>query len=79
MAAPGPAVQYPNENEGPKILGATLGITSLALITMIARLYVRLRMIRNVGWDVSSPTVYATDCLLTIKGLLHVPGNASSQ
>jgi hypothetical protein len=30
-------------------------VTIAALITMIARLYVRIRMIRNVGWDVSIP------------------------
>jgi hypothetical protein len=30
-------------------------VTIAALITTIARLFVRLRMIRNVGWDVSSP------------------------
>lgn len=43
--------QHPNENEGPKILAATLTVTSIALISTIARLFVRLRMIRNVGWD----------------------------
>ncbi|KAH7069315.1 hypothetical protein FB567DRAFT_565051 [Paraphoma chrysanthemicola] len=41
----------PNENQGPTILGATLTVTIAALLTTIARLYVRLRMIRNVGWD----------------------------
>lgn len=43
----------PNENQGPTILGATLTVTIAALLTTIARLYVRMRMIRNVGWDVS--------------------------
>jgi hypothetical protein len=43
----------PNENQGPTILGATMTVTIAALVTMIARLYVRIRMIRNVGWDVS--------------------------
>jgi hypothetical protein len=41
----------PNEDQGPVILGATLTVTIAALITMITRLYVRIRMIRNVGWD----------------------------
>ncbi|KAF2109161.1 hypothetical protein BDV96DRAFT_652019 [Lophiotrema nucula] len=41
----------PNENEGSAILGATFTVTIVALVTMITRLYVRLRMIRNVGWD----------------------------
>lgn len=43
----------PDENQGPTILGATLTVTIAALLTVIARLYVRLRMIRNIGWDVS--------------------------
>lgn len=49
-----PDIPYrPNENEGPTILGATLTVTIAALLAVIARLYVRIRMIRNVGWDVS--------------------------
>jgi hypothetical protein len=48
----------PNENQGPTILGATMTVTIAALLTMIARLYVRIRMIRNIGWDVSvSPCI----------------------
>lgn len=46
-----PIANYPNENEGPTILAATLTVTSLALVTLIIRLFVRIRMIRNVGWD----------------------------
>jgi len=33
------------------ILGATLTVTIAALLTTVARLYVRLKMIRNIGWD----------------------------
>ena len=40
-----------NEDQGPVILGATLTVTIAALITIATRLYVRLLMIRNVGWD----------------------------
>ena len=40
-----------NEDQGPVILGATLTVTIAALITMATRLYVRIRMIRNMGWD----------------------------
>lgn len=47
------AAVRPDENQGPTILGATLSVFILAVITTIARLYVRIRMIRNVGWDVS--------------------------
>ncbi|KAB2110258.1 hypothetical protein AG0111_0g1264 [Alternaria gaisen] len=41
----------PYENEGPTILGTTLTVTIVAVLTTIARFYVRIRMIRNVGWD----------------------------
>lgn len=40
-----------NEDRGSVILGATLTVTTAALITMVTRLYVRMRMIHNVGWD----------------------------
>ena len=43
----------PAENDGPRILGATLAVTGLALITYMARMHVRLVMVRNVGLDVS--------------------------
>lgn len=43
----------PNENGGPNILIATLLVTVLATITVLARIYVRSFMIRNPGWDVS--------------------------
>ncbi|KAF2852350.1 hypothetical protein T440DRAFT_526926 [Plenodomus tracheiphilus IPT5] len=45
------AVMRPDEQQGPVILGATLTVTLAALITMITRLYVRVKVIRNVGWD----------------------------
>jgi hypothetical protein len=54
MNAPPNAQDLPHENEGPNILGATLIVTIVALLTFATRLYVRLRMIRNVGWDVST-------------------------
>ena len=53
MAAPGgpPLISIPWENEGPRILGATLSITTIALLTVVARQYVRLFLIRSPGWD----------------------------
>lgn len=45
----------PNENEGTSILIGTVFITVLATITVFARFYVRLFIIRNTGWDVSLP------------------------
>ncbi|KAH7127010.1 hypothetical protein B0J11DRAFT_291617 [Dendryphion nanum] len=44
-------MDLPDENEGHQILAATLTVTIVALITMVARLYVRVRMIKNMGWD----------------------------
>lgn len=41
----------PNEDQGTVILGATLTVTIAALITVVTRLYVRIQMIHNVGWD----------------------------
>ncbi|RKU47246.1 hypothetical protein DL546_008779 [Coniochaeta pulveracea] len=52
MAAATPSpVSNPADNEGPRILAATLAITALALITVTVRLHVRLGMIRSFGWD----------------------------
>ncbi|KAL1612709.1 hypothetical protein SLS60_000938 [Paraconiothyrium brasiliense] len=42
---------YAKVNDGPRILGVVLGITIFAAITMVARLFVRIKLIRNVGWD----------------------------
>jgi hypothetical protein len=54
MSSPGgPALpSNPAENDGPRIMGATLAITALALITYIARMCVRLAVVRNLGLDV---------------------------
>ncbi|KAB5578896.1 hypothetical protein GE09DRAFT_563600 [Coniochaeta sp. 2T2.1] len=46
-----PLVSNPAEDDGPRILGATLTVTIVALITVATRLYVRFGMIRNFGWD----------------------------
>lgn len=44
---------YPKEDQGLAILGATLTVTIVALITFGTRLFVRLKIIENVGWDAS--------------------------
>jgi hypothetical protein len=54
--APGPApilVSNPAENETSRIVGALASLTLLSLATVLARAYVRLVIIRNMGWDVS--------------------------
>jgi hypothetical protein len=43
---------YPNEDEGPRILGATLTVTIVALSTLFVRLYVRIKKLDAVGCDV---------------------------
>jgi hypothetical protein len=45
----------PNEDGSKDILGATIFIISLATLTVLARLYVRVSVIRNTGWDVGLP------------------------
>ena len=44
----------PDENQAPRILAATTVTTVFALLTVMARMYVRLFIIRNVGLDVSN-------------------------
>lgn len=48
-----PPISNPDDNEGGTILGAVVSVTSLALIVVLTRVYVRGFMIRNLGWDVS--------------------------
>jgi hypothetical protein len=53
MATPGPAAGYgePDENYGPKLVAATSVVTVVALISVILRLWVRIGIIKSVGWD----------------------------
>ncbi|KAF6803771.1 integral membrane family protein [Colletotrichum sojae] len=44
-------VSNPAQNEGPKILAATLTVTTAALIVVLARLYVRIGIIHSFGTD----------------------------
>lgn len=41
----------PDINQGAKIIIATAITTAAALITVLARFYVRVRLLHNVGWD----------------------------
>ncbi|KZM28652.1 uncharacterized protein EKO05_0010129 [Ascochyta rabiei] len=67
--APGIDQGVPNEDQGPAILGATLTVTIAALITMVTRLFVRIRMIRNVGWD---DYVMVSSMILCIVGQIII-------
>ncbi|KAJ6123881.1 hypothetical protein N7471_011198 [Penicillium samsonianum] len=44
-------ISLPDVNQGPRIIIATAITTVAALITVLARFYVRICLIRNVGWD----------------------------
>jgi hypothetical protein len=46
-----PLPSNPNEDAGPEILGAVLSTTSLAVLVLFARFYVRVFMVRALGWD----------------------------
>lgn len=50
-----PPFSNPEDDDSARILGAVTTVTSLALVIVLARFYVRLFMIRNFGWDVSYP------------------------
>lgn len=46
-------ISDPSENTGPTLMGITVLFTSLAIITVAARLWVRATMVGKIGWDVS--------------------------
>ncbi|KAF2192261.1 hypothetical protein K469DRAFT_553143 [Zopfia rhizophila CBS 207.26] len=62
---------FPDENEGPAILGTTIAVTTLALFTLIIRLYVRFHMIKNVGWD--DYVMMAAMCLCVAGQAIIIP------
>lgn len=41
----------PDDNYGPKLVGATAVVTIFALISVILRLWVRVGIVKSVGWD----------------------------
>lgn len=45
-------ISNPEDDEGAKILAATLPVTAVALIVVLSRIYVRSHVIRNFGVDV---------------------------
>lgn len=48
-----PLPSNPAENDGPRIIGATLTIVLLGVLASLLRFYVRLFVVRNFGLDVS--------------------------
>lgn len=55
----------PDINNGPRIIIATAITTFIALILVLARFYVRVFLIRNVGWD---DYIMALTMLLSLCG-----------
>lgn len=46
-------ISNPSENTGPALMGIAVLFTSLAIITVAMRIWVRATMVGKVGWDVS--------------------------
>lgn len=46
-------ISDPSENTGPALMGIAVLFTSLAIITVAMRIWVRATMVGKVGWDVS--------------------------
>ncbi|KAL2270522.1 hypothetical protein VTJ83DRAFT_2706 [Remersonia thermophila] len=71
MSAPDmpPLPSNPAENDGPRILGATLTVTTIAVLTSIARIYVRTNMVRSFGLD-DYFMVFATLLVIVEQGIV---------
>jgi hypothetical protein len=63
MSAPVIPPDRPNENQGQTILGATLTVTVAAFLAIVAGLYVRIRMIRDISWDVRVLRIQSPKCM----------------
>lgn len=44
-------VDLEDENRGPKILGVLWSLTALTTLVVMARMYIRIRMLKNFGPD----------------------------
>lgn len=47
------APSNPNEDESTRIVAAVATVTFIAVMAVVVRLYVRVKMLRSFGWDVS--------------------------
>ena len=45
-------ISDPSENTGPTLMGIAVLFTSLAMIAVATRLWVRAKMVGKIGWDV---------------------------
>lgn len=46
-----PDTSYASEDRGPVSLGVTVSLTALSTAFVVARLFVRIKLLRNVGLD----------------------------
>jgi hypothetical protein len=57
MATPSPTPpplagwDMPDDNHGPRLIAATAVLTGFALVSVILRMWVRIGIIKSVGWD----------------------------
>lgn len=60
-------ISEPSENTGPALMAIAVLFTSLAIITVAMRIWVRATMVGKVGWDVSKSimALISTMMLLT--------------
>lgn len=70
-----------SESKGPKILGVFWALTSITLITVISRLYIRAGVLRNMGPDdwliaasMVSPSAHFGVMLFENRALTRLPG-----
>jgi hypothetical protein len=54
LGLPMEAPSNPNEYESNRIIAAVATVTFIATVTVAVRLYVRMKMLRSLGWDVSA-------------------------
>lgn len=66
----------PNENGAADILGSTLFVVCLATVVVLARLYVRVFIIRGTGWDVSLLSRLCMFFLALFRSFTSIPTNS---
>lgn len=57
MSSPTKLISVPSENTGPTLMAIAVLFTSLAIITVAMRIWVRATLVGKVGWDVSRSTM----------------------
>ena len=75
---PKPSPEYLAENQAPHLLAVTISLYALATLTVLARFYVRIFMMKIFGWDGEFElpgllsavlTVQSSDVMMTISAV----------